>query len=253
MKVVIAGGSNEAEFIVGMFSKGNNEVIVINPNGSVVDRIGKRKKIAVYHGEPWRKYCLEEANAFDADVFVSLCPSDTDNYASCIMAKTCFNAKKCICLVNNPLNVDLYRKLGIETVISSPYTLGKIIQDAANVENIVRTISLENDQIKVLEALVLSNYNVCNKTLREIRFPKYCSVAAVFRSPTVLIPNGDTLIEAKDTLLIICAPGDEEKVRAFVQKPADKKVTTVKKSVRLTSKPKTAPKKEKAPKKIIKK
>ncbi len=221
MKVVIAGGSKEAEYLVGMFADGKNEIIVINPSEAVVETIGKRRKIPVYHGEPWKKYCLEEANAFDADVFVSLCPSDTDNYASCLMAKRVFNAKKTICLVTNPSNVDLYKKLGIDSVISSPYLLGQIIQEEASIENIMRTMSLENDKIKVIEAVVLSNFEICDKTLREIRFPRYCSVAAIFRSPTVIIPNGDSMIEAKDTLLLVCAPGDEAKVKKFVQRIAD--------------------------------
>ena len=221
MKVVIAGGSKEAEYLVGMFADGKNELIVINDNETVVDTIRKRRKIAVYHGEPWKKYCLEEANAYDADVFVSLCPSDTDNYASCVIAKKVFNAKKCICLVQNPSNVDLYKNLGIDSVISSPYLLGQIIQEEASIENIVRTMSLENGQITVKEFVVLSNYEICDKTLRDIRFPRYCSVAAIFRSPTVIIPNGDSLIQAKDTLLIVCAPGDEAKVTKFVQRIAE--------------------------------
>ena len=79
MKVVLAGGSKEAEYLVGMFADGKNELIVINPSEAVVETIGKRKKISVYHGDPWKKYCLEEANAYDADVFVALCPVDTDN------------------------------------------------------------------------------------------------------------------------------------------------------------------------------
>ena len=141
MKVVIAGGNNEAEFIVGMFHNGKNQVVVINSSKNVVDKISKRKRLCVYHGDPWKKYCLEEADAFSADVFISLCPVDTDNFAACLMAKKCFNAQRTVCLVTNPTNVELYKEFGIDSVISSPYLLGRTIQEEASLENIMRSIS----------------------------------------------------------------------------------------------------------------
>ena len=233
MKVVIAGGNNEAEFIVGMFHNGKNQVVVINSSKNVVDKISKRKRLCVYHGDPWKKYCLEEADAFSADVFISLCPVDTDNFAACLMAKKCFNAQRTVCLVTNPTNVELYKEFGIDSVISSPYLLGRTIQEEASLENIMRSISLENDQLKVIEAPVFSSYNICGKTLKEIHFPGYCSVSAVFRTPEVIIAKGDTKIEAKDTLFIVCKPMDEAKVMAFISRPKDKKAPvskTVKKN-----------------------
>jgi len=223
MKVVVAGGNHEAEFVIGTFLNGKNEVIVINSSQAVVSKISKRKKINAYHGDPWKKYCLEEANIFSADVFISLCALDTDNFASCLMAKKCFNVQKTVCLVTNPSNVELYKEFGIDSVISSPYLLGKTIQEEASLENIMRTISLENDQIKVIEVPVFSSYEICGKTLREARFPAYCSVSALFRTPDAIIARGDTLLQAKDTLFVVCKPADEAKVMAFVTKPKEKK------------------------------
>ena len=253
MKVVIAGGNNEAEFIVGMFHNGKNQVIVINSSKEVVDKISKRKKLCVYHGDPWKKYCLEEADAFSADVFISLCPVDTDNFATCLMAKKCFNAQRTLCLVTNPINVELYKEFGIDSVISSPYLLGRTIQEEASLENIMRTISLENDQLKVIEAPVFSSYKICGLTLKEARFPGYCSISAVFRTPEVIIAKGDTRIEAKDTLFLVCKPSDEAKVMAFITKPKDAKTPAVrakeaKKPAAKKAEPKKAPAKKGATK-----
>lgn len=226
MKVVIAGGTTQAEFLVSMFKDKKNELIIINPSESVADTILKRYHVHVYVGDPWRRYALEESNAYDADIFVSLCPSDTDNYASCIMAKKCFNARKCICVVNNPKNVDVYKNLGIDSVISSSYLLGQSVRSESSVENIMKTMSVENDRIVMIEAVVLSKYAICGHTLKEIRFPRYCSVSAVYRTPDVIIPNGDTLITAKDQLLIVCAPEDKDKVTKFIQREVPGKAAT---------------------------
>ena len=93
MKVVIAGGTSQAEFIISMFKGKENELIVINPSQEVADTLVKRTRVKVYKGLPWRKYVLEETNAYGADVFIALCESDTDNDGACMMAKKVFSVK----------------------------------------------------------------------------------------------------------------------------------------------------------------
>ena len=81
MKIVIAGGDSQAEFILSMFKGKNNELIVINGDPNVADLLKKRCRVNVTCGDPWRRYILDEADAYDADIFVSLCDKDTDNFA----------------------------------------------------------------------------------------------------------------------------------------------------------------------------
>ncbi len=216
MKIVIAGGNHEAEFIIKMFKGRKNDLVVINPRRDVADTLMKRTRVACYVGEPSRRYALDEANAHDADVFIALSEKDADNYASCILAKKCFNARKCICVVSNPKNVDLYKSLGIDSVISSSYLLGQSVKSESSVEDIIKTISVENDKIVMIEATILSKYKLCGKTLMEAKFPRYASVSCIYRTPDVIIPKGDTVIQAKDKLLLVCAPSDQKKVLAFV-------------------------------------
>lgn len=219
MKVVIAGGTSQAEFIISMFKAKKNEIVVINPDKQVADLLVKRCRVPVYIGEPWRKYVLEEAGAFDANVFIALCEEDTDNYASCIMAKKLFNARKCICLVNNPKNVDLYKRMGLDSVVSSSYLLAQSVKGESSMASLVRSLSLDNDRVNVIEAVVLSKYAICNKRIMDIRFPKYASIAAIYRNYQMIIPNGLVELLPKDTLLMVTSPENEKKLLAYVQAP----------------------------------
>ena len=137
MKIIVAGGTFEAEYIIKMFHKKDNQLVVINNSKEEAELILKRERVAVYVGDPWRNYVLEEAHAEDADVFIALCERDCDNFASCLLAKKCFGAKKCICVVNNPTNVDLYKTLGIDSVISSTYLLGQSVKTESSVEELM--------------------------------------------------------------------------------------------------------------------
>jgi trk system potassium uptake protein TrkA len=217
MKIVIANGSKQAMFIIGMFKSKENQLVVINSSRSLANEIAHKEHISVLVGYPWRNFILEEAGVHDADVFISLSEKDTDNYASCILAKKIFNVKKCICVVNNPANVELYKKLGIDSVISSTYLLAQSIRSESSMESLIKTLTLENDKIVVSEIPVLSKYRLANKRIMDIEFPKYASIAAIYRNFTVIIPNGQVEIKPKDSLLIVCAPEDQKRIFAFIQ------------------------------------
>ena len=222
MKIVIAGGGPQAEFIVSMFKDKKNNLIVINPSKAEADVLLKRYRVPVYVGKPWRRKSLEEADAYSADAFISLCEKDTDNFATCLAAKQIFDAKKCICVVSNPKNVDIYKQMGIDAVISASYLLGQSVQSETSLASMLKTLSLENDKITMIEAVVLSKYRIASLPLKECRFPSYVSVACIYRNPDVIIPKGDTVILPKDNLLLVCAPSDQKKVMNFIRQEKPK-------------------------------
>jgi trk system potassium uptake protein len=217
MRIVIANGSKQAAFIIGMFKSKENQLIVINSSRSFANELAHKEHISVLVGSPWRNFVLEEAGVHDADVFISLSDKDTDNYASCILAKKIFNVKKCICVVNNPENVELYKKLGIDSVISSTYLLAQSIKSESSMESLIKTLTLENNKIVVSEIPVLSRFRIANKRIMDIDFPKYASISAIYRNFTVIIPNGQVEIKAKDILLVVCAPEDQKRIYNFIQ------------------------------------
>jgi len=220
MKIVIAGGNTKAEYIIRSFKDRHNELVVINPNIEVVERLRKSVFIKVYHGEPWSRIALEQCNAFDADVFISLCERDTDNYATCLMAKRMFNAKKTICVVDNPLNVDYFKKLGLDSVISSTYLLGQTIMSESSVETLTKTLSLDDNRITVVEKVLLTKYAICHRPIKEIRFPKYASIAAISRDHQIIIPSGDVVLQPKDVLIMVTAPHNQKALLRYVEAEA---------------------------------
>ena len=227
MKVVIAGGTSQAEFIISMFKGKDNHLIVINPDKEVADNLVKRCRVPVLVGQPWRKYTLEEADAYDSDVFISLCEKDTDNYASCTLAKKVFAAKKTICVVNNPNNVELYKRLGLDSVISSTYLLAQSIRGESSLTSIIKTLSLDNDKINVVEAVILSKYSICFRAIKDIHFPRYASIAAIYRNCQIIIPSGMVVLQPKDTLLMVTAPGNIKKLLAYVQQEREGGLATI--------------------------
>lgn len=229
MKIVLAGGTFEASYGIDMFNTKENKLIVINPSEEYSHYLLEKKHIPVTVGDPWRYHVLDAADAYDADIFVALMESDTDNYASCVIAKKIFNAKKCICTVKNPRNVELYKKLGIDSVISSTYLLAQNIKNESDSESLIKSLSLDNENIRMIEATLLSKYAICDKTIAEIGFPKFASIAYIVRNYSFVIPNGQVLLKPKDTLVIACAKENEAEVLEFIKRERPR--STIKKVV----------------------
>ncbi len=221
MKIVLAGGTFEASYGIDMFNTPENRLIVINPSDEYAHYLLEKKHIPVTVGDPWRYHILDAADAYDADIFVALMESDTDNYASCVIAKKIFNAKKCICTVKNPRNVDLYRKLGIDSVICSTYLLAQNIKNESDSESLIRSLSLDNENIRMIEATLLRKYAICDRSIAEIGFPKYASIAYIVRNYSFVIPNGQVVLKTKDVLVIACAKENESEILAFIKKTKD--------------------------------
>ncbi|MCR5349074.1 MAG: NAD-binding protein [Bacilli bacterium] len=217
-KIVIAGGDSKAEYIINSFRKQKDtQLVVINPSKEVAERLKQACKIDVRHGEPWSRRALEDSDAFDADVFVALCDSDTDNFAACLMAKEILSPSKVICVVDNPNNVEFFEALGVPSVISSTYELGQKIMNEVSINELAKVVANVGTSLEFIEFRVLHEHAICDRFIKDIRFPSYASIAAIVRNGKAIIPNGNIEIKARDKLYIGTEPVNKKKVYDYLQ------------------------------------
>ena len=103
-------------------------------------------------------------------------------------------------------------------MISSTYLLAQTILNESSVENIIKTLSIEDEKIVMLEIGVEEEFSIVNKRLMDIEFPSNINISCIFRDPHVIIPKGDTLIKADDKLILITTPNDQDEIVEYIQK-----------------------------------
>lgn len=213
MKITICGGTHEASYIINMFKcdkKNKHKLIVINEDKEYGKHLANKYKIPVLIGDYTKIYTLDDADISNSDLFITLSKKDPDNYIASLLAKNLFNCKKILSVVTNPNNVSIFKRLGIDFAISSSYLIGETIKNESNIEDVLRTLSLEDDMIKIIEIDIKKEYEICDKELRELDFPEYGTISAIFRKPRIIIPKGKTDIRNNDKLIMV-APAHEEK------------------------------------------
>jgi trk system potassium uptake protein len=212
MKVVIAGGTDQADFLIGSLLKKNNTLIVINEDTKYCEYLSEVHNIQVVNGNPCKHYVLKDANIHNADLIIALRVDDADNFGICQSAKLIFGIKNTVCIVSKPKNVEVFKKLGINTVISSAYMVANIIERASTVENLIRTFSIADERVVISEIHVNEDFLIVNKKLMDIKMPKNAIISCILRGDNMIIPNGNTQIIAKDRLLVTSSLESQQNV-----------------------------------------
>lgn len=218
MRIVIVGGYNKADFLIDSLLKKNHKLVVVNEDKDYSEYLSMKYDISMVCGDPCKQYLLEEAEIDDFDILISLMEKDQDNFAICQTAKKIYNIKKVVCIVTDPKNVDIFKKLGLDTVISATYSISKLIEQASTIESLMNTLALENEKIIMSEILIDKNYLSVGKKLSEIVFPENAIISCILRNNSMIVPNGNTVIEFGDKLFIISTPENQKEALNSITK-----------------------------------
>lgn len=218
MKIVIADGLHEADYLINLFNHKGNNLIVINRDGKACRYLSERNNIPVIHRSPVRENNLIAAGAKGADLFIALSPSDIKNYVACKTAKQLLGVKRCIATVVNPKNVSLLKKLGVNAVICATYLLGEQIHTSASLDSLIESLSLEEDKIKILKVRISQDDAACGKSLEQLNLSGLASISCVYRYDHGIIPNGKTVLQHGDKVLLVTTAESSERVTALFRK-----------------------------------
>lgn len=221
MKIVIAGGRHEVDYLVKMFKKNKHDMIVINEDRDFCELLSSTNGIDVLVGDPSKKYILEDAEIENADVLIALCENDAQNLIISQLAKRVFMVKRTIAVVSNPKNVAIFRQLGISNAISSIHLIAQTIERMSIVENLVRSLSIEDEKIVLTEIKIGKGVLVSGQQLKDLTPPVNFNISCIFRDPEVIIPNGNTLIQTGDKLVIVSTPEDQTPIMDYLQRKGE--------------------------------
>lgn len=82
----------------------------------------------------------------------------------------------------------------------------------------MNTLSLENEKIIMSEILIDKNYLSVGKKLAEIVFPENAIISCILRNNSMIVPNGNTVIEFGDKLFIISTPENQKEALNSITK-----------------------------------
>ncbi|MHB8077112.1 potassium channel family protein [Desulfosporosinus fructosivorans] len=217
MNIVMVGGRKKIDFLAKSLLAKKHNITIIHDNESYCKYLSRTHDAPIICGDGSKSYILEDANIQGADIVIALTPKDADNLVICQLAKKVYGVKRVFATVSNPKNVEVFKKLGINSAISSTYIMAGIIEQMAAIDEIYDFMPIEQGQIVMMEIVVRDHYPVCGKTLAEIDIPEQAIIGCIIRGVSSIIPKGKTIIQADDKLIILSPPqAQREMVKLIV-------------------------------------
>jgi trk system potassium uptake protein len=221
-RIIIVGGRKKAKFLIKSFLQHQIDVTVINDTAQFCEELAQDFPSAtVACGDGTKPYIFEDLNIESSDFLIALMPSDADNLISSQIAKYQFNVKKVYCTVNNPINVEIFKRLGISNVISSTHIVSSMIEQLVILQKIDNYIPIETGQVGLFEITISSKSDVISKSISEIDLPKQSIIGCIIRHGQSIIPRGDTVLMLNDKCLVLVNECDKQETINLLTKGKD--------------------------------
>lgn len=221
MNIFIVGGKEEVYFLTKSFLSKGHQLTIINSDKEFSRKISRQFKVNVVIGDGSKPYMLEQSGIIYADIIIALTANDSDNLVICQIASKMYGVARTIAVVNDPNNVSIFKKLGVDTVISTTDIISAIIEQRAVVDDIRNLASIAEDRIVMVEVEVTSDHPAAGKMLSELAFPDMAIIGCVLRQDQTIIPNGKTVIQAEDHLIVIVDPKSQAEVLRIIRGKID--------------------------------
>ncbi|MBU1701281.1 MAG: TrkA family potassium uptake protein [Candidatus Eisenbacteria bacterium] len=209
-RVLIAGEGRLLYFLARRFQSSRSEVTVICPHLKEAERLSRRLKCLVVHGDPTQPRFLEEAGAGKADDVIAATGRDEDNLVICQLAAQHFEVLHTVAVVQDPDFVDAFRKLGVGAVISTTDMLARLVEKRTSLEGLEDLAPAAGQGVIVSDVLLKETDHAAGHRLDTLELPESCLVGSVIRGEKMLIPKGDFLFAPGDRAIILVTPEVEE-------------------------------------------
>lgn len=168
----------------------------------------------VIYGDGTDINLLEEEDMPSMDAFISVTGYDEENLLMAVTAKQS-GVKKVIAKVSRSSYVQIVDKLGVDMAINPVNITASDILKFIRGSRVVSVSLLLGNQAEVTEIIASDNKDIVGKRLVELGLPKGIIIGAIVHEGKVIIPNGESVINPNDRLVIFSLASELPTLEAF--------------------------------------
>ncbi len=208
MQIVIIGNGTLGDSLIEYISREGHNITVVDEDRDAVTAVVNKYDVMGVCGSGASVDTQKEAGVETADVVISVAGSDELNLLCCMMAKQ-LGAKHTIARVRDPryLNQQSFMEsgLGIDVIINPEYEAAR---EAGRIIRFPAAMKLEKfarGKVEVVEIHIGKDHPFVGQPLVKFK-NKYSTntlICAAKRGDNVIIPGGDYVIEAGDTISLV--------------------------------------------------
>jgi len=200
MRAIIVGGGKIGGELANRLIQREAGVIVIEADETRARELSDRLPALVLVGDGTDMRRLEELDLRSSDFFVAVTGVDEDNLVACQLASAAFGVRRVLARMNDPRNREAFRALGVPTVNVTDEMTAMIERDLEVIDQIQRTLPTGGD-LTTVELMVGEQFATVR--IGELALPASTVIVTLTRGDSVVVPDGDSRIEAGDRLMLV--------------------------------------------------
>lgn len=213
MKIIILGAGQVGSSVAQNLASEANDITVVDNRAEILRDLQDRIDIRTVTGPASHPEVLTRAGAEDADMILAVTNSDETNMIACQVAYTLFHTPIKVARVRAQEYL-AYPKLftqealPVDVLISPEQLVTDYIRRLIEQPEALQVLEFAGGRVQLVAVRAVEGGPLVGQELRELsaHMPGVeARVAAIFRSSSDILPQGDTVIEANDEVFFIAA------------------------------------------------
>jgi trk system potassium uptake protein TrkA len=206
MNILIVGGGkvgrNLASFLAG---QGRHAVVLVELREDTARILATTLPgVRVVEGDGCDPAVLRAAGVEQADAVAAVTGDDEDNLVISLLSKREFRVRRVAARINNPKNAWLFSsRMGVDLPLDAAQQIARGLEADISLGAAVTLMRLREGRATLLELTVAPGSSAIGRAVQALGLPPECVLVAVLRGDAVLIPAGDTVIQAGDQVLAV--------------------------------------------------
>ncbi len=214
MNVIIAGcgrvGSSLAETLA---AEGHTVAVIDKDGGAFIRRLSDRFPGKRLKGAAFDKELLEEAEIELADAFVAVTSGDNSNIVAARIASEYYKVPKVVARIYDPRRADIYRRLGIPTVATVEWTVGKVRSLLVKHE-FEEEASYGNGEVALVRVSLPARLE--GRKVGDLTVPGEIAIVAITRKGRSFVPGEGSILSRGDVIRLTVSRDSMNRLNAFL-------------------------------------
>ena len=217
MKVAICGAGKVGIHIAADLLRAGHDVLVIEKDPDLVARAKGELEVRWFVADACELSSLHESGLADCEVVVAATGEDQVNLVISLLAKQEFAVPRVVARVNHPKNQWLFNETwGVDVSVSTPHLLTALVEEAVSVGSLVQLLQFEGGDASLVEVTLADDSPARDRAIVDLSVPRDASIVAIVRQRRLIVPRGDSVLQAGDEVLALVTKESEEDVRSLL-------------------------------------
>ena len=218
MYIIIVGGGKVGYYLAKTLAPEKHRIMLIEEDSQLCEKIACELidlGVGLIHGDGTDIKYLKDAEIEKADLLIAVTGHDQNNLVACQLAKNYFGVARTIARVNNPKNINVFKRLGVDSTVSSTAHIADIIEQEVDWAGINRMLAERVGDVRIREFAVAETSLSVGKKVEALSMPKGTILISVVRDKEAIIPNGQTQIMSGDIVVALTNEGNMPLVASY--------------------------------------